>query len=64
MQLAMCKVEALLKLLRLDDAQRELIFVPKVEPFPASFLQTRVFDMICEAYTNFVKSQVELALGR
>ncbi|EOA32024.1 hypothetical protein CARUB_v10015267mg [Capsella rubella] len=63
-QLAMCKVEALLKLLRLDDAQRELEFVPKVEPFPASFAQTRFFDMICEAYTYFVKSQMELVLGR
>ncbi|XP_010502364.1 PREDICTED: TPR repeat-containing thioredoxin TTL2-like [Camelina sativa] len=63
-QLAMCKVEALLKLLRLDDAQRELEFVPKVEPLPVSYAQTRFFDMICEAYTYFVKSQMELALGR
>ncbi|KFK38846.1 hypothetical protein AALP_AA3G167800 [Arabis alpina] len=63
-QLAMCKVEALLKLLRLDDAQTLLAFIPKVEPFPASFSQTRFFDMNCEAYTCFVKSQMELALGR
>ncbi|XP_024015589.1 TPR repeat-containing thioredoxin TTL2 isoform X3 [Eutrema salsugineum] len=63
-QLTMCKVEALLKLLRLDDAQTELAFVPKVEPFPASFSHTRFFDMICEAYTFYVKSQMELALGR
>ncbi|XP_020888803.1 TPR repeat-containing thioredoxin TTL2 [Arabidopsis lyrata subsp. lyrata] len=63
-QLAMCKVEALLKLLRLDDAQRVLECVPKVEPFPASFSHTRVFDMNSEAYTSFVKSQMELALGR
>ncbi|CAD5323107.1 unnamed protein product [Arabidopsis thaliana] len=63
-QLAMCKAEALLKLLRLDDAQRVLECVPKVEPFPASFSHTRFFDMIAEAYTSFVKSQMELALGR
>ncbi|VVA97669.1 unnamed protein product [Arabis nemorensis] len=63
-QLAICKVEALLKLLRLDDAQTLLAIVPIVEPFPASFSQTRFFDMICEAYTCFVKSQMDLALGR
>ncbi|KAL1202434.1 TPR repeat-containing thioredoxin TTL2 [Cardamine amara subsp. amara] len=63
-QLAMCKVEALLKLLRLDDAQIVLDFVPKIEPFPNSFLHTRFFDMISEAYISFVKSQMELALGR
>ncbi|CAN8259329.1 unnamed protein product [Cochlearia groenlandica] len=64
MQLAMCKVEALLKLLRLDDAQEAVAVVPKVKPLPASLSQTRFFDMNCEAYTCFVKSQVELALGR
>ncbi|CAH2053672.1 unnamed protein product [Thlaspi arvense] len=63
-QLAMCKVEALVKLLRLDDAQTEVAFIPKVEPFPVSFSQTRFFDMNSEAYTYFVKSQMELALGR
>ncbi|VVA98676.1 unnamed protein product [Arabis nemorensis] len=39
-QLAMCKVEALLKLQQLHDAEYELALVPKVEPFPASFSQT------------------------
>ncbi|CAN8269323.1 unnamed protein product [Cochlearia groenlandica] len=63
-QLAMCKVEALLKLLRLDDAQTILPFIPKVEPFPDSFSHIRFLDMIGEAYTYFVKSQMELALGR
>ncbi|CAA7012823.1 unnamed protein product [Microthlaspi erraticum] len=66
----MCKVEALLKLKRLNEAQTELAFVPKVEPYaspwPASFSQsqTRFFDMNPGAYTIFVKSQMDLALGR
>lgn len=56
----MCKVEALLKLHRLDDAQAKLLEVPKAEPFPAS----RFSGMACEAYTYFVKAQIEMALGR
>ncbi|KAF8110454.1 hypothetical protein N665_0083s0021 [Sinapis alba] len=63
-QLAMCKVEALLKLLRLDEAQTILAVSPKIELLPSSFTQIRFFDMISEAYTYFVKSQMELALGR
>ena len=64
MQLAMCKVEALLKLHRLDAAHSKLLEVPKVEPFPASCSQSRFSGMACEAYTHFVKAQVEMALGR
>lgn len=66
----MCKVEALLKLQRLNEAQTALAAVPKVEPYafpwPASFSesQTRFFDMNPGAYTIFVKSQMDLALGR
>ncbi|VVA99750.1 unnamed protein product [Arabis nemorensis] len=63
-QLAMCKVEALVKLQRLNEAQKELEHVPEVEPFPASFSQTRIFDMISEAYTYFVKSHIYFALER
>ncbi|KAL0900070.1 hypothetical protein Bca101_084031 [Brassica carinata] len=63
-QLAMCKVEALMKLLRLDEAQTILAVSPKIELLPSSFTQIRFFDMISEAYTYFVKSQMELALGR
>ncbi|KFK35711.1 hypothetical protein AALP_AA4G027100 [Arabis alpina] len=63
-QLVMCKVEALLKLHRIDDAQLKLLEVPKVEPFPVSCSQTRFCGMACEAYTYFVKAQVEMALGR
>ncbi|KAG2309771.1 hypothetical protein Bca52824_029519 [Brassica carinata] len=62
--LAMCKVEALMKLLRLDEAQTILALAPKIELLPSSFTQIRFFDMISEAYTYFVKSQMELALGR
>ena len=64
MQLGMCKVEALLKLHRLDAAQSKLLEAPKVEPFPASCSQTRFSGMACEAYTHFVKAQIEMALGR
>ncbi|XP_048606553.1 TPR repeat-containing thioredoxin TTL1-like isoform X2 [Brassica napus] len=63
-QLVMCKVEALLKLHRLDAAHSKLLEVPKVEPFPASCSQSRFSGMACEAYTHFVKAQVEMALGR
>lgn len=63
-QLGMCKVEALLKLHRLDAAQSKLLEAPKVEPFPASCSQTRFSGMSCEAYTYFVKAQIEMALGR
>ncbi|KAF8084019.1 hypothetical protein N665_0738s0008 [Sinapis alba] len=63
-QLGMCKVEALLKLHRLDAAQSKLLEVTKVEPFPASCSQTRFSGMACEAYTYFVKAQIEMALGR
>ncbi|KAL1216101.1 TPR repeat-containing thioredoxin TTL1 [Cardamine amara subsp. amara] len=63
-QLFMCKVEAFLKLHRFDDAQSKLLEVPKVEPFPVSCSQTRFCGMACEAYTYFVKAQIEMALGR
>uniref|UniRef100_A0A1J3HR26 TPR repeat-containing thioredoxin TTL1 n=1 Tax=Noccaea caerulescens TaxID=107243 RepID=A0A1J3HR26_NOCCA len=62
--LGMCKVEALLKLHRLEDAQSKLLEVPKVEPFPVSCSQARFAGMVCEAYTYFVKAQIEMALGR
>ncbi|XP_010552115.1 PREDICTED: TPR repeat-containing thioredoxin TTL1 [Tarenaya hassleriana] len=62
--LVLCKVEALVKLNKLDDARITLSEVPIVEPFPASCSQNRFSGMICEAYTYFVKSQIEMALGR
>ncbi|KAF2540306.1 hypothetical protein F2Q68_00032702 [Brassica cretica] len=63
-QLVMCKVEALLKLQRLDEAQTILASALNMELLPASFLKIRFFDMISQAYIYFVKSQIELALGR
>ncbi|XP_010479885.1 PREDICTED: TPR repeat-containing thioredoxin TTL1-like [Camelina sativa] len=63
-QLFMCKVEAFLKLHRLDDAQSKLLEAPRVEPFPVSCSQTPFSGMACEAYTYFVKAQIEMALGR
>ncbi|KAG2317831.1 hypothetical protein Bca52824_020953 [Brassica carinata] len=63
-QLAMCKVEALLKLQRLDEAQTILASATNMELLPASFSQIRFFDMVSQAYIYFVKSQIELALGR
>ncbi|KAF3600368.1 hypothetical protein F2Q69_00038328 [Brassica cretica] len=63
-QLVMCKVEALLKLQRLDEAQTILASSPNMELLPASFLKIQFFDMISQAYIYFVKSQIELALGR
>ncbi|ESQ47572.1 hypothetical protein EUTSA_v10022059mg [Eutrema salsugineum] len=63
-QLAMCKVEALLKLQQVYAAQTALANIPNVEPFLASFSQTRFFNMTCGAYIFFVKSQMDLALGR
>ncbi|KAH0895112.1 hypothetical protein HID58_057541 [Brassica napus] len=46
------------------DFSPQLLEVPKVEPFPASCSQSRFSGMACEAYTHFVKAQVEMALGR
>ncbi|CAH8375637.1 unnamed protein product [Eruca vesicaria subsp. sativa] len=66
-ELAMCRVEALVKLSRIGEAHAALVAaVPKLEPIATSFSlpQTRFFDMICEAYIFFVKSQINLALER
>ncbi|CAH8386015.1 unnamed protein product [Eruca vesicaria subsp. sativa] len=66
-ELAMCRVEALVKLSRVDEAHAALEeALPKLELFPASFSlpQTRFFGMICQAYILFVKSQINLALER
>ncbi|XWS10924.1 hypothetical protein CRYUN_Cryun38cG0040200 [Craigia yunnanensis] len=62
-QLFMCRVEALLKLHQLEDAEASLLVVPKLEPCTIS-LQTKFFGMFCEAYLSFVRAQIEMALGR
>ncbi|XVF04348.1 hypothetical protein REPUB_Repub05bG0074700 [Reevesia pubescens] len=63
-QLFMCRVEALLKLHQLDDAESSLSVVPKLEPCTNSCLQTKFFGMLSEAYLFFVRAQIEMALGR
>ncbi|KAB2071877.1 hypothetical protein ES319_A08G253500v1 [Gossypium barbadense] len=63
-QLFMCRVEALLKLHQLDDAESSLSVVPKLEPCTNSCSQTKFFGMFSEAYLFFVQAQIEMALGR
>ncbi|KAL6975476.1 hypothetical protein U1Q18_024272 [Sarracenia purpurea var. burkii] len=63
-QLHMCKVEALLKLHQLEDANSSLSNIPKFEPSTPSCSQTKVFGMVCEAYLLFVRAQIEMAFGR
>ncbi|KAB2043937.1 hypothetical protein ES319_D01G054400v1 [Gossypium barbadense] len=62
-QLFMCRVEALLKLHQLDDAESSLSVVPKLESCSNS-LQTKYFGMLAEGYIFFVQAQMEMALGR
>ncbi|XP_022717262.1 TPR repeat-containing thioredoxin TTL1-like [Durio zibethinus] len=62
-QLFMCRVEALLKLHQLDDAQSSLSVVPKLEP-GTNASRTKFFGMRSEAYLFFVRAQIEMALGR
>ncbi|XWS10082.1 hypothetical protein CRYUN_Cryun39dG0045100 [Craigia yunnanensis] len=62
-QLFMCRVEALLKLHQLEDAESSLSVVPKLEPCSNSS-QTKFFGMLSEAYLFFVRAQIEMALGR
>ncbi|XVE50106.1 hypothetical protein DITRI_Ditri01bG0135000 [Diplodiscus trichospermus] len=62
-QLFMCRVEALLKLHQLEDAESSLS-VPKLEPCTISSSQTKFFGMLSEAYLFFVQAQIEMALGR
>lgn len=66
-QLFMCRAEALLKLHQIDDAESVLLHVPKSEPRANSnntSSQARFFGMLSEAYSYFVKAQIEMALGR
>ncbi|XP_021287915.1 TPR repeat-containing thioredoxin TTL1 [Herrania umbratica] len=63
-ELLMCRVEALLKLHQLDDAESSLSVVPKLEPCTNSCTRTKFFGMLSEAYLFFVQAQIEMALGR
>lgn len=63
-QLFMCRAEAFLKLHQIDDAVSILSNVSKSEANTNTSFQARFFGMLSEAYSNFVKAQIELALGR
>lgn len=63
-QLSMCRVEALLKLHQIDDAESSLSNAPRVESYPTSCSQTRFFGILSEAYPFFVRAQIEMAQGR
>ncbi|XP_050380556.1 inactive TPR repeat-containing thioredoxin TTL3-like [Argentina anserina] len=63
-QLVASKVEALLKLHKLEDAESILSNIPKFEYYPSSCLQTKLYGMLVEAYVLYVRAQVEMAFGR
>ncbi|KAK7324536.1 hypothetical protein VNO77_28171 [Canavalia gladiata] len=63
-QLFMCRAEALLKLHQIDDAESVLLHIPKSELHITSSSQARFFGMLSEAYSYFVRAQIEMALGR
>ncbi|KAL0545792.1 hypothetical protein IC582_015684 [Cucumis melo] len=63
-QLFMSRVEALLKLHQIEDAESSLFSIPKLHPSTNSCLQTRFFGMLSEAYSHFIHAQIEMALGR
>ncbi|XP_077251136.1 TPR repeat-containing thioredoxin TTL1-like [Tasmannia lanceolata] len=63
-QLLALRAEALLKLHQLEEADSALSSIPKFEPSPPSWLQTKFFGMICDSYPFFVQAQVEMAFGK
>ncbi|OWM88601.1 hypothetical protein CDL15_Pgr002368 [Punica granatum] len=63
-QLFMCRVEALLKLHQLEEAESSIKNVPKLASYIDSCAQTQFFGMLSEAYPMFVRAQMEMALGR
>ncbi|KAJ4976811.1 hypothetical protein NE237_001917 [Protea cynaroides] len=63
-QLFACRVEALLKLHQLEDADSILSRIPKYEPATPSCSQAKFFGMLSESYPYFVRAQVDMALGR
>lgn len=64
LQLFMSRVEALLKLHQIEDAESSLFSIPKLHPLTSSCLQTKFFGMLSEAYSHFIHAQIEMALGR
>ncbi|KAM7252159.1 hypothetical protein ACFE04_024042 [Oxalis oulophora] len=64
-QLFMCRVEALLKLHQLEDAEASLSNISRSESSTNTCSQTtRFFGMLSEAYLFFVRAQFDMALGR
>ncbi|KAI4388112.1 hypothetical protein MLD38_000473 [Melastoma candidum] len=63
-QLSMCRVEALLKLHQLEEAEKNFNNIPKVGLLNESCARARFFGMLLEAYPLFVRAHIELALGR
>ncbi|XP_031383776.1 inactive TPR repeat-containing thioredoxin TTL3-like isoform X1 [Punica granatum] len=63
-QLVACKAEALLKFHRLQDADTTLSSILKIEQSLPPCSQTRFSGMLAEAYVLYVRSRVEMALGR
>lgn len=62
-QLVACKAEAHLKLHQNEDADSCLSNMPKFEHYsPPS--QVKFFGMVAEAYVQYIRAQVEMALGR
>ncbi|GAB4849399.1 hypothetical protein Ancab_004195 [Ancistrocladus abbreviatus] len=63
-QLFTCRAESLLKLQQVDDAELVLPNIPKVDPSPHCCSQSKFFGMFSEAYLFYVRSQIEMAMGR
>ncbi|XP_043689494.1 TPR repeat-containing thioredoxin TTL1-like isoform X2 [Telopea speciosissima] len=63
-QLFACRVEALLKLHQLEDAESGLSNMPKYEPATPSCSQAKFFGLLSESYLYFVRAQVDMAVGR
>ncbi|KAE9585148.1 hypothetical protein Lal_00017825 [Lupinus albus] len=63
-QLFMCRAEALLKLHQIDDAESILSQSLKSERHTSPSSEARFFGMISDAYSYFIRAQIELALGR
>lgn len=62
-QLVACKAEAHLKLHQIEDADSCLSNMPKFEHYPPPS-QVKFFSMVAEAYVQYIRAQVEMALGR
>lgn len=60
----MSRVEAFLNLHQVEDAESSLFNIPKIHLSTNSCLQTKLFGMLPEAYSQFIDAQIEMALGR